>query len=396
VVTSHAAKAGPLVPFAYGFRPFFTAALAYAMIALIGWLAIRALHGMPISSLAPQLWHAHEMLFGFIIAAIAGFLLTAVPSWTGTRGFGGWPLMTLTMLWLAGRVAFAISAYVPAEVLATVELLFLPALAALIAPPLVRARNRNTVLLVVLTLLWLADAVFLCAMSLGDMALASQTIRVGIDVVLLLITVVGGRIVPAFTGNALRSSGVAAQIRTSVWLEALVIGAMVAFVIADATIPAERSTAIIVGVAAIAHALRMSGWQGQRTARQPIVWVLHVAYAWLPVGLALKAIYMLFSPAWAAQWLHVLTMGAAGTMVVAVISRAALGHTGRPLQVDRRTAIAYGLLTAATIARAFGDTGLPYEASVWIAGSLWVSAFALLLATYVPVLLQPRVDGRPG
>jgi uncharacterized protein involved in response to NO len=167
-------------------------------------------------------------------------------------------------------------------------------------------------------------------------------------------------------------------------------------VIADATIPAERSTAIIVGVAAIAHALRMSGWQGQRTARQPIVWVLHVAYAWLPVGLALKAIYVLFSPAWAAQWLHVLTMGAAGTMVVAVISRAALGHTGRPLQVDRRTAIAYGLLTAATIARAFGDTGLPYEASVWIAGSLWVSAFALLLATYVPVLLQPRVDGRPG
>jgi uncharacterized protein involved in response to NO len=396
MVTSRAASHRRLVPFAYGFRPFFAAALGYAMISLIGWLAIRTFRGLPISTLPPQLWHAHEMLFGFIVAAIAGFLLTAVPSWTGTRGFAGWPLIALTLLWLAGRITFALSAHISPELLSLVELAFLPALALIIAPPLLRTRNRNTALLLVLGALWLTDGTFLCAMSLGDVPLASHTIRVGIDIVLLLITVIGGRIVPAFTGNALRSKGVTAPIRSSVWLEALVIGAMVAFVIADATNPAERSTAVIAGVAAIAHLVRMSGWQGYRAARQPIVWVLHVAYFWLPLGLALKAVDMLFAPVWAAQWLHVLTIGAASTMVVAVISRAALGHTGRPLRVDRRTAIAYGLLTAATLVRALGDAGLPYEASVWIAGGLWISAFALLLATYLPVLLRPRVDGRPG
>lgn len=385
------------VPFAYGFRPFFLAALCYALVALAAWLGIRAVHGLPIPTLPPQLWHAHEMLFGFIVAAIAGFMLTAVPSWTGARGFAGWPLIALTGLWLAGRIAFALTAAVPIELLAGIELLFLPALALLIAPPLLRTRNRNSALLVVLTLLWLADVVFLRATSIGDIELASRTIRVAIDIVLLLITVIGGRIVPAFTGNALRSRRIDAPIRSFAWIEAVVIGSMVAMVIADATLPAARSTAAIIAiVAAVAHAVRMSGWQGYRTAGQPIVWVLHVAYAWLPLGLALKAIHMLFASEWAGQWLHVLTMGAAGTMIVAVISRAALGHTGRPLEVERRTAIAYGLLTAATFARAFGASIMPYEVSVWSAGALWISAFALLLVAYVPVLLRPRVDGRPG
>jgi uncharacterized protein involved in response to NO len=257
-------------------------------------------------------------------------------------------------------------------------------------------RHYNTALLLVLAVLWLVDGTFLWAIGLGDIELASRTVRVGLDLVLLLITVIGGRIVPAFTGNALRNSGVAARIRTSAWVEALVIGSMVALVIADATLPTATSTAVIAAVAAMAHALRMSGWQGHRTTRQPIVWVLHVAYAWLPLGLALKAVSMLFASPWAAHWLHVLTMGAAGTMIVAVISRAALGHTGRPLQVERRTAIAYGLLVVATLARAFGHALVPYEMSVWIAGAFWVSAFALLLVEYLPVLLLPRVDGRPG
>jgi uncharacterized protein involved in response to NO len=396
VVTESALPRAGFVPFAYGFRPFFLAALLYALVALAAWLSVRGMHWAPLPTLPPQLWHGHEMLFGFVVAAIAGFLLTAVPSWTGARGFAGWPLIALTALWLAGRVAFAMAAVVPVKVLAVVELAFLPSLAALIALPLLRTRNRNTALLIVLTLLWLADGLFLCASSLGDVELASRSIRVGIDVVLMLITIIGGRIVPAFTGNALRSRGISAPIRSRLGIEAIVIGSMVAMTILDATIPTARSTAIVAGVAALAHALRMSAWQGHRTGSQPIVWVLHMAYAWLPIGLALKSVYMLSGADWAAQWLHALTMGAAGTMVVAVISRAALGHTGRPLAVRRRTSIAYGLLAAATLVRVFGGSLANYEVAVWTTGALWVTAFALLLADYMPVLLRPRIDGKPG
>jgi uncharacterized protein involved in response to NO len=395
-VTETSPPRAGFVPFAYGFRPFFLAALVYALVALAAWLGIRATHGAPLPTLPPQLWHGHEMLFGFVVAAIAGFLLTAVPSWTGARGFAGWPLIALTMLWLAGRIGFAMAGIVPANVLAAVELAFLPCLAALIAWPLLRTRNRNTALLIVLTLLWLADGVFLCASSLGNVELASRSLRVGIDIVLMLITIVGGRIVPAFTGNALRSRGVSAPIRTWLGIEALVIGSMVAMTILDATVPTARSAAIVAGVAAFAHALRMSAWQGHRTGSQPIVWVLHVAYAWLPIGLGLKSLYLLFGTAWAAQWLHALTMGAAGTMVVAVISRATLGHTGRPLVVQKRTSIAYGLLAAAALIRVAGGSVVSYETAVWGAGALWVSAFVLLLVDYAPVLLRPRVDGKPG
>src|SRR6185312_10494707 len=207
----------------YGFRPFFLAAGLSAAV-LIPWWAGAVAWGFPLSTnWPPMLWHGHEMLFGFIVAAIAGFLLTAVPSWTGARGFAGTPLILLAALWLTGRLAFAAAAVLPLTIVAVCELAFIPVLAGLLAPALLRARNRNSPLLLVLVSIWLTDVVFMYALMRDD-------VLVAIDIVLLLVTVIGGRIVPAFTASALRARGLAANLRTSRWADGIVIAAMVALV----------------------------------------------------------------------------------------------------------------------------------------------------------------------
>lgn len=392
-----ASRATRLVLFSYGFRPFFLAAFAYALVAVVAWMSIWTRGVMPLPTLPPMLWHGHEMLFGFIAAAIAGFLLTAVPSWTGTKGFGGWPLATLSVVWLCGRIAFACAAQLPSWAVAAAELAFLPGLALLIAIPLLRARNRNTPLLAVVGVIWAADAVFLYSMANGDVALARTALLAGIDVVLLLVTVIGGRIVPAFTANALRRRGISGEVRSSRWLDAATIAAMILVVVVDVLVGAMWVAALVAGLAAVLHMARLAGWQGLRSLREPIVWVLHVAYLWLPVGLALKAVFLSTGAPWAADWLHALTVGTAATMIVAVITRASLGHTGRPLVVSNQVVVAYGVLGAATLARAFATAlGSYREWAIWTAGGLWVAAFLLLLLSYAPILLRPRADGRPG
>lgn len=384
--------------FAYGFRPFFWAAGVFATLAVIAWLWIYTAGALPLHDQPPQLWHGHEMLYGFVAAAIAGFLLTAVPSWTGARGFAGTPLIVLTIVWFAGRLAFASASVLPFPVVAVCELAFLPALAVLIAPPLLRARNRNTRLLFVLACIWITDLVFEIAVGRGDVLLARGALLVAIDIVLLLITIIGGRIVPAFTATALRVRGVSADIRSSSWVDALVVGAMVGVVVADVFAPLGTVPGSVAALAAVAQAWRFTGWRSLRIAGEPLVWSLHLAYAWLPVGLAMKAIYLLTGAAWSAHWLHALTIGAAASMILAVMSRAALGHTGRALVASRPIAIAYVLLCLAALARVFLPSlaAVHYQMTVMLAGLLWVAAFGLFLIVYTPILMRRRIDGRPG
>ena len=253
--------------FAYGFRPFFWAAGGYALVGLIAWLWIYMSGALPLHDQPPQFWHGHEMLFGFVGAAIAGFLLTAVPSWTGNRGFAGRPLHLLVIVWLAGRLAFAAAPVLPLGVVALCELAFLPGLAILIAPPLLRVRNRNTPLLLVLVVLWVADAVFMYALLRGDVLLARTALLGALNVVLLLVTIIGGRIVPVFTANALRSSGAAADVRSYRWLDGVTIGAMVAVVLIDLVAPWQPLVGGFAALAAVAHAARLSGWRSLRTRR---------------------------------------------------------------------------------------------------------------------------------
>jgi uncharacterized protein involved in response to NO len=384
--------------FDYGFRPFFLLAGLYALLIVPVWLYFYAHHGVPFGSLPAMYWHAHEMLYGFVVAAVAGFLLTAVPSWTGTRGFGGLPLVMLVCLWTAGRVAMSGIGSAPFWMATVVELAFLPVLAALLIPPLVRSGNRNTPLLVVLGVLWLADAGFLMALHKGDVGLAALAMNLAVNVVLVLVTVIGGRIVPAFTANALHRQGEKAPIITRAWVDRTVIGLMAAIAIVDALTPHGILAGTLAGVAALAHAYRLSGWRGFRTRGEAILWVLHVGYAWLPIGLALKALWLLGGVSLAMKWQHALAMGVFGTMILAVMTRASLGHTGRPLAVSRATTVAYVLLTAAVLVRVFGAAVWPerYLLAVSIAGLGWAASFLVYLAVYAPILVGPRADGKPG
>lgn len=399
--TNPGAGAAPhpaMVLFGYGFRPFFLATGVLATL-LVPWWAAFIAWGVHLgTNWPPPLWHGHEMLYGFIVAAIAGFLLTAVPSWTGERGFAGWPLAALSALWLLGRVLIATSAIWPWPLVAAIDLSFLPGLAGLVAPALIRARNRNTPLLVVLASLWGTDVAFYWGLFRADPMLAGHSLIVGIDIILLLITVIGGRIVPAFTGTALRQRGIGGPLRTWRVLTPLSVGIMLAVAIVDLWKPGSRLAGWVALAAAVIQAIRLAQWKGLRTLSMPIVWVLHLAYLWLAIGLALKALWLLGAFVFAAFYLHALAIGAAATMIVAVMTRASLGHTGRPLVVAKPTVCAYGLLALAAIVRVFGPTflAIPYGDIVALAAALWVGAFALYLWAYVPILLGPRADGKPG
>lgn len=384
--------------FGYGFRPHFLLAGLGALVLIPAW-ALHLVAGLPLGSdWPPTLWHAHEVLYGFIAAAIAGFLLTAVPSWTGQKGYAGKPLALMATLWVLARVLAASSARWPPLLVAVVDLSFLLVLAALVALPLLRSRNRNTPLLFVVLLFWLCNAGFHLALLRADPPAARLCLLLGIDLVLVLVTVVGGRIVPAFTSSGLRQAGLTATITSRRWLDVIAVGSMVLVAASDAFLPDGIASGVIAAVAALAQALRLAQWQGFRTWRQPLVWVLHVAYAWLPVGLALKAATLLGGLLVGAFWLHALTIGALATMIVAVMTRASLGHSGRPLEAHPLTTLAYLLLSAAAIVRVFGLAwmGLVYPQVIVLSALLWTVTFALFLGIYAPILWGPRADGRPG
>jgi len=236
------------------------------------------------------------------------------------------------------------------------------------------------------------------ALRNGDAALAATALRTALNMMLLLITVIGGRIVPSFTANALQKQGINADVRVRRGIERLVIGGMITLVVVDLIAPRHWMTASIAAAVAAVHAWRKLGWQGMRTIAEPIVWVLHSAYVWLPIGLALKAVHLLTGAGWAAHWMHALSVGAAATMILAVTTRAALGHTGRPLTVGRSIAVSYALLIVAATVRVFGPALLffPYHWTVGIASLLWIAAFLIFAVMHTPILIGPHADGKPG
>lgn len=383
--------------FAYGFRPFFLFAGLFALLAAPAWVAMVRAGATPFAGLPGQIWHGHEMLYGFVIAALAGFLLTAVPSWTGARGFGGWPLAAVACTWLLGRIALSLVTVLPLWVCVAIDLAFLPALAVLLAPPLVRSRNRNTPLLAVLVALWVTDAAVWVGILGRDYPLASHSLRAGIDVMLLVLTLIGGRIVPSFTSSTLARQGRRPALSKPEWLERAVIAAMAAVLLIDLWRPDGAAAGWVAALAALLQAARLAGWRSLRTRGEPILWVLHVGYAWLPLGLALKAAWLLAGVPWAAYWLHALTMGAFATMILAVMTRAALGHTGRPIVAGGALAGAYALITLAAAVRVFGPVLYPsYLAVLGASAALWSAAFAIYLLIYAPILILPRADGKPG
>jgi uncharacterized protein involved in response to NO len=384
--------------FAYGFRPFFVGVGLSGLVLVPLWVANFSF-GLPLGTdWPPMLWHAHEMLFGLVCAAVAGFLLTAVPSWTGQKGFAGGPLMMMSGLWLVGRLVVGSSASWPFAVVAALDLAFLPVLAAFLAWPLIRGRNRNTPLLLVLFVLWVCNAVFHLGLFRQDVVLSRQALLAAVNFTIILVTVIGGRITPSFTASALRRRGVEVVLRNWTGVTSLTIGLMVAVAAIDIVRPGGAVAGWLAFSAALAQGARLVQWQGHRTLRDPIIWILHIAYAWLPIGLFLKALAVLADVPAAGFWLHALTIGAISTMILGVTTRVALGHTGRPLRVHPLITLAYLLLTAAVPVRVFGSwlSGIGYSAVIMLSGTLWTTAFAIFLYVYGPILLTARVDGRSG
>jgi uncharacterized protein involved in response to NO len=385
--------------FEAGFRPFFLLAGLDGLANMILWLAAYFHpHIWPADAIPAMYWHAHEMLFGFAGAAIAGFLLTAVPNWTGRVPYRGPVLWLLTGLWIGGRIVM-LPVFAQSSLGLVISLSFFPALALTVAPALLRARKyRNLPFLVLLLLLFSADLFF--QKGFGGAPELGQHIGLyaALDIIMVMIVIIGGRIVPNFTHNSLVKWGVPTAVASRTWLERGAILSLLLMVVLDMSMPLSTASGMATLVAAIFQAMRFSQWQGHYTLRDPLLWVLHLGYAWLVVALALKAGTLLAGAVIAERWLHAFTVGGIGTMILAVMSRAALGHSGRPLVAPQPMAISYLLLSLAAIIRVFGPAVFPsrYDQIVGISGALWILAFAIYLWIYAPILLTPRRDGKPG
>ena len=382
---------------AYGFRPFFLAAGVTAALALAVWLVDLAGGPTLPSAFPPMVWHGHEMLFGFAVAAIAGFLLTAIPNWTGRLPVQGTPLLVLVLLWLAGRLAVAFSQVIGVWPAAVIDLAFLAAMLFVVAREIVAGNNRRNLPMVAGLGLLLANAL-MHAEAAGVAVPEGSGRRLAISVITLLIALIGGRIVPSFTRNWLAKNrpGLPPPAPTNRFDQGALTTTVLAL-LAWVLLPATLLSAALLAVAAVANAVRLGRWQGWRTVADPLVVVLHVGYAWVPIGLALLAIGQASGGPPEIAALHGLTAGAMGTMTLAVMTRATLGHTGRTLHAGPGTIAVFVLVTVAAVARAVA-TFMPeaWTPLVWTAGLAWIAAFAGFVAIYGPMLLSPRIDGRPG
>ncbi len=370
-----------------GYRPFFLLAGVVAAAWVPLWLLVRQGLAEPPASLAANVWHGHEMVFGFAVAVLAGFLLTAGRAWTGLPTASGAHLAALALLWLAGRVLLLLDIAPPA-VAAAVDLAFLPALAATVAVPLLRARNhRNLVFLAVLAALFALNLLIHLGASGAAVWDSQRVFRLALDLFALAIALIGGRIIPAFTRNALPHAPVRARPR----LDAAALAALPALIALDLAGEPGTATGAVALAAAGLHAVRLAGWGGGATVRAPILWVLHVGYLWLVLGLVLRGLSALVDAVPPDAALHALGAGAVGTMTLAMMTRVALGHGGRPLVAARPIVLAYGLVIASAALRVAAPFagGAGYEHTLAVAGALWSAAFAVFTAVYLPILLAP-------
>lgn len=377
---------------ALGFRPFFLAAGTAAVLLMGIWLAMLKGWIPPEHYYGFVNWHAHEMLFGYAAAVIAGFLLTAARNWTGIDTPTGSWLGALALLWLAARLA----PFLPVDgaIVAVLDLAFLPALAASVLRPLWNGENRtNRVFLALMAGMWLASfLVHLQALGITT-ATATRGDRLMLDLVLLTLLIVAGRIMPFFTKSGI--SG--AQPVTRPLVEGLTFVLAPLAAAAHLMSPLSALTGVLALTLAGVQAIRLAGWHDKRAWGVPLLAVLYAGYLWLIVGFALDGLAGFgFLPPFPA--LHALTTGAIGVFTLGMMARVTLGHTGREMRSGRLTNLAFVVINLAALVRALFPLAMPTAYSVWLyaSGILWTLAFALFLWTYAPMLIAPRADGRPG
>jgi uncharacterized protein involved in response to NO len=381
----------------YGFRPFFLGAGVWAVIAIAVRLA--DVWGFDSGGFVfhdSTLWHAHAFLFGYASAVVAGFSLTAVPNWTGRLPISGIPLLVLFSLWFAGRVVLFLPA-MPIAVVIAVDAAFLPVLAAVLGREVLTARNvRNLPVCALVLLLGAANLVFHLESS-GAIPAEGHAVRIGVSMLTLLIGLIGGRIVPSFTNNWFARHKMPRDATNESFLNWLVHGSSAVAVLAWILAPYSLFTAAACLAGFAAHTARLVQWRGWRTRTDALVAILHVGYAWIPIGFLLLSASIALATPIPSTGLHALTAGAIGTMTLAVMTRATLGHTGRALHASNGTIAIYAAVTISAVSRVAAGFAPDFAAAfLTISGTLWLAAFASFVAVYGPMLLTARLGGEPA
>ncbi len=379
--------------FSQGFRPFFLFAGVWAPLSMGLFTAMFQEHIALPTAFDTVAWHYHELLFGYVAAVLAGFALTAIPNWTGRLPLQGAPLLALALLWLAGRVAIAVSALIGVWAAAAIDLLFLAALAAVILREIITGQNwRNLPVAAAVVLFFLCN-VFIHYEVLGLVDSGGRAQKLSIAVVIVLISLIGGRIIPSFSRNWLAQRGATRLPHPFSQFDRLTIAVTLVALVWWAVTPPGPVTGVLAALAAVLNLARQVRWQGLATRAEPLLWVMHLGYFWIPVGLALLALGSWVPDVAQSSAIHALTVGVIGTMTLAVMSRAVLGHTNQPLHAGAGLVLAYCLVTAAAILR--------ISASLWAGAFLplvstaamaWIVAFLFFLGVIGPVLMQRHLQ----
>lgn len=381
-------------PFALGFRPFFLAAGLSGLMLMLVWLSV--LGGVTRENIYyPEMyWHAHEMLFGFVAAVAAGFLLTAVRNWTGIQTLRYTPLALLTLLWLLGRLAPLPFFHLPGWLIALIDLSFLPVVAISIAIP-VRAKAQKSNYIFSILLLLMAVANLLT--HLQFLGYTQHTANIGISLMLYLIValimVMGGRVIPFFSERGVTGL----QVQSWPLIEKLAPYSIAAVVLLAPVLPNSMVIVPVALFAAMVHGIRLYGWYGKKIWAVPMVWILQLGYLWLVIGLLFLAFVPLaLIPREFA--VHALTTGGIGLITMGMMARVALGHSGREIAASRLVFWAFVLVSLVPVFRVLLPLLIPtwYLQSIILSGWLWCLAFLLFVLVYFPILIRPRVDGQPG
>ncbi|GAA3977991.1 NnrS family protein [Allohahella marinimesophila] len=376
--------------FAYPFRIFFLSLGVLALLVVPLWAFMASGQLVMPTALPGVFWHQHEMLFGFLSAAIAGFLLTAVCVWTNTERLHGRILLWLWLVWLAGRLLLALGETMPFWLVQGINLAFLPLIMIDAGWRIWKAKQpKQWLILLVLGILWAMQIAFVVTLD-------HHYIEAGLIAALALSSIIGGRITPAFTAGWLKQRGGDAQaVRVLPRLDFAVLINMICLVllmVADWSV----GVAVLALSAAVLMLIRLYGWHGWLTSREPLLWILHISLLWVPLSLLLLVGHAVFG--WSdSAWIHAAGIGVVGSLVLGVIARVSLGHTGRTMVLPTGMVTAFFAIQLATLVRVATALELvPWAGGIMLTGLLWEVAFLIFLLRYAVVLGAPRIDGRPG
>ncbi len=375
-----------------GFRPFFLLAgvLGAALVPL--WVLVLLGHVRVQSTMPPQAWHAHEMIFGYTAAVIAGFLLTAVSNWTKRETLTGAPLLGLAVLWLLARVALVVPS-VPASAAAGLDMLFLPALAVVIARPIAQSGNRRNFVMVAIVAALAASNALAHLDALGVLpGWGRRGTFAALDLIVVLLVLITGRIVPMFTRNVVKDE----RIRSLPALDRMTAVAAVFVAVSDFAWGETRATPYLAAGAGVLVLARSVHWGTLRALKDPMLIILHAGHGWLGIGLLLRAVAPLWPPLSSAA-LHALTAGAIGCSTLGMMARVALGHTGRSIIASHTIRISFAAMMSASVVRVLAPLAPAlYFPLLAVSATLWMFAFVLYTGKFAPILTQPRIDGAAG